>query len=169
MFPYGARFSAKVAVTWYPPVNVYGAVGADVGEDLVLYDDDPDGVYDDPNFDGWAFVMKKENGQAGFFPEYYITDIRAMNPNKISKKANPQRPNNPPQKKTNGYPKGKNVNMNKHAPQSKGCSPCCGGKPTGKTAKKRALELAVDEDDVETDTDDDDPEPEFGEQLPKDE
>lgn len=168
MFPYGARFSAKVAVTWYPPVNVYGAVGADVGEDLVLYDDDPDGVYDDPNFDGWAFVMKKENGQAGFFPEYYITDIRAMNPNKISKKANPQRPNNPPQKKTNGYPNGKNVNMNKHAPKSGG-SCCCGGKPTGKTAKKRALELAVDEDDVETDTDDDDPEPEFGEQLPKDE
>lgn len=163
-FPNGTRFNGTVACTWYPPYNMYGAVGCDYGEVIILYDDDPDGVYDDPNFDGWAFITKRENGMTGFFPEAYITGIRAIDPSKIANKPNPQKPNQPPQKKTNGHPGGKPVNLDKHAPAGKAGGmlgkvfPCMAPK-TGKAAKAKALDNAVDNDDVDTDDDDDGPEP----------
>jgi hypothetical protein len=163
-FPNGMRFNATVAVTWYPPQNMYGAVGCDYGELLTLYDDDPDGVYEDPNFDGWALVTKKENGLTGFFPEAYITNIKAISAAKIAVKPNPVKPNKPPVKKTAGHPDGKPVNVAKHAPAAKaggGVSGCCGGKKPGKAGKKRALELAIEESDVDSDDDDDGPEVNF--------
>jgi len=142
---------------------MYGAVGCDYGESITLYDDDPDGDYEDPNYDGWALITKKENGLTGFFPEAYITNIKAVNPAKIANKPNPVKPK-PPNKKTSNHPDGKPVKMDKHAPASKasgGIFACCSSKPTGKAAKKRAIELAVDEDDVSDDDDDDGPEVNF--------
>lgn len=161
-FPNGTRFNAEVSVTWYPPYNMYGAVGCDDGEAIILYDDDPDSDYEDPNFDGWAFITKKENGLTGFFPEAYIKNVKAINPAKIAGKKNPAKPGKPPSKKTTNHPDGKPVKMDKHAPAKGGsCFNICGSKPTGKAAKKRALDLAIDEDDVDDDDDDDGPAPVF--------
>jgi len=174
-FPNGTRFSANVIVTWYPPLNVYGAVGCDAGEIVTVYDDDPDSVYDDVGVDDhWALVTKKENGQTGYFPDYYLADFKAINPAKVASKPNPKpgqgAPKNKPVKVTTNHPKngktkggggGKPVNMEKHAPPGKAKKAsgggCCGGskKSTGKAGKARALELAEEDSDF-TDDDDDD-------------
>lgn len=153
-FPNGMRFRAYVTDTWYPPINMVGAVGCDVGEEVIIYDDDADMDYEDPNGDGWALIRKCENNQLGYFPEAYM-DIKAAIPmSKWTNQTNPARPNGGhPSKTTNSHPDG--GKPGKPPKKASGGMCCSGGTTHGKAGKKRALELAEDNDEWDDGDDDD--------------
>jgi hypothetical protein len=153
----GMRFMATVVGGWYPPYNMVGAVGADAGESVIIFDDDEDNDYEDPNSDGWALIRKLEDNTVGYFPEAYL-DVSKAIPESKWKKPQPGKPGGPtkpgkPTKNTTNHPDGKPAKAAKTGKPG-GCFPFCGAKKSGKAGKKRAIEL-LDENDGE-DTDDDD-------------
>jgi len=170
----GMRFKAVVTHDWIPlrgpGANPY-IIDVDLWDRCIVYDDDSDMVYDDPEHDGWSFVKCLRTGQLGFVPELCLQIEAAITPNPA--KPLPTKPEKPTDAPVNN--KGKSaaklkdktdpkVNKGKHPPpkatkgtgQKKKASGCCGGgtpPPKGNAGKTRALEM--DEEDSDTDDDSD--------------
>lgn len=157
-YPGGMRFKAEAEGTWYPPYNMIGALAIEHGDDLVVFDDDDDMDYEDPNGDGWALVRKKETNEIGYVPEAFLDIKKAIPPSKW-KKPNPGKPDKP-MKKTSNHPDGKPAKMEKINKQAEPACPLpfCGKKASkGKMGKKRAIELAEEGGDDDDDDSDDEP------------
>eukprot|EP00746_Dinoflagellata_sp_MGD_P072704 gnl/MRDRNA2_/MRDRNA2_29492_c0_seq1.p1 gnl/MRDRNA2_/MRDRNA2_29492_c0~~gnl/MRDRNA2_/MRDRNA2_29492_c0_seq1.p1 ORF type:complete len:172 (+),score=39.60 gnl/MRDRNA2_/MRDRNA2_29492_c0_seq1:81-596(+) len=158
-YPNGMRFKATVIAQWYPPYNMVGAVGADPGESVVIFDDDEDNDYEDPNSDGWALIRKIEDNTVGYFPEAFLDVAKAI-PESKWQKPQPGQPGGPskpgkPTKNTTNHPDGKPAKAAKAGKPSGGGLGICGPKKAGKAGKRRAIEL-LDENGGEDDDDDDD-------------